>query len=98
MDVFCCPTVIMDMRGVATETAGLLSGSIPPLSPEAAARVKTTSTAQGEDCLIYKELMFILSYTLQPCAVFSLHKCVFCRPPIACSSRVLEQILITDLI
>lgn len=47
VDVLCCSTVIMDMSGAATGTAGLPSGSIPPLSPEAAARVKTTSTAQG---------------------------------------------------
>ncbi len=53
MDVLCCPTVIMDMSGVATGTAGLPSGSIPLPSPEAAAKVKTTSTAQGEDCVIY---------------------------------------------
>lgn len=52
-DVLCCPTVIMDMSGAATGTAGLPSGSIPLLSPEAAAKVKTTSTAQGEDCVIY---------------------------------------------
>lgn len=59
-DVLCCPTVIMDMSGVVTETAGLPSGSIPPLSPEAAARVKTTSTAPGEDCVIDKEFISIL--------------------------------------
>ena len=49
MDMLCCLTVIMDMSAAPMGTAGLPSGSIPPLSPEAAARVKTTSTAQGED-------------------------------------------------
>lgn len=53
MDVLCCPTVIMDMSGAVTGTADLPSGSIPLPSPEAAAKVKTTSTAQGEDCVIY---------------------------------------------
>lgn len=48
VDVLCCPTVIMDTSGVAMGIAGLPSGSTPPLSPEAAARDKTTSTAQGE--------------------------------------------------
>lgn len=52
MDVSVLP-VITDMSGAATGTVGLPSGSIPPLSPEAAARVKTTSTARGEDCLVY---------------------------------------------
>lgn len=47
VDVFFCSSVIMDMSGVVTGTADLPSGLILPLSPEAAARVKTTSTAQG---------------------------------------------------
>lgn len=46
-----CLSVIMDMNGVGMGTAGLPSGSIPPLCPEAAAMVKTTLTAQGKDLL-----------------------------------------------
>lgn len=42
-----CSTAIMDMSDAGTGTAGPPSGSIPPPSPEAAARVKTTSTAPG---------------------------------------------------
>lgn len=50
---FCSLTVTMDTSGVGTGTAGLPSGSIPPLCPEAAAKAKTTSTAPGEDLLNY---------------------------------------------
>lgn len=53
VDVLCCLTVIMDMSGVGTGTAGLPSGSIPCLCPAAVARAKTTSTAQGKDCIIF---------------------------------------------
>lgn len=58
MDVLCCLTVTMDMNAAATGTACLPSGSIPPVSPEAAVKVKTTSTAQGEDYVIYSEFIF----------------------------------------
>lgn len=66
VDVLCCPTVIMDMSDVVTETVVLPSGSIPPLFPEAAARVRTTSTALGKDSLIHSELIFMI-----PCRIDS---------------------------
>lgn len=47
VDVLCCSTVIMDMSAAAMGTAGRPSGSIRPPYPEAAARVRTTSTALG---------------------------------------------------
>lgn len=58
---FFCLTVIMDMSGGATETADRPSGSILPPCPVAAARVRTTSTAQGKDCMIFSSTQQNLS-------------------------------------
>jgi len=52
VDVLCCLTVIMDMSGATMGTAGWLSGSILQLCPEAAARVRTTSTARGKGLML----------------------------------------------
>lgn len=90
VDMLCCLTVIMDMSAAGTGTAGLLSGSIPPPSQEAAARVKTTSTAQGENlhlCTLQRcgfvhfvmahILLFGINIALTELKVFL----IFCRPP-----------------
>lgn len=61
MNVLSCLTVIMDMNDVGTETADLPSGSTRPWSPEAAAKVKTTSTAQGKNRVIHSKCEFIVS-------------------------------------
>lgn len=76
VDVLCCPTVIMDMSGAATGTAGPPSGSIPPLCPEAAARVKTTLTVQGEDCTIYQEFILISYHVYTLMCFFFAQMCV----------------------
>lgn len=81
-DVLCPPTAIMDMSGVAMGTVGLPSGSIHPPCPEAAVRVKTTSTAQGEDCVID---LFIYSFILHNVV------CVFLHTNLKAFSLMLRQ-------
>lgn len=48
-NVFSCVTVTTDTSGGMTGTAGRPSGSTLPPCPEAAARVRTTSTVRGKD-------------------------------------------------
>lgn len=62
-DIHCVPcglfAAITDTSDAQTGTAGPPSGSIPPPSPEAAARVKTTSTAPG----VYSDDFFFHAYS-----------------------------------
>lgn len=79
--VLCCSKVVTAMSAVVMGTAGLPSGSIPLRSLEAAARVKTTSAAQG----VYKGL----NCYANSCVFFFLCLC-WCLS-LRCSSRTLEQ-------
>ena len=74
VDVVCCPTAIMDMSVVAMGTAGLPSGSTPPPCPEAAARVRTTSTAQGKDFMCNGVLDVVSWMLKQNCSADTDHR------------------------